>query len=216
MSEGEKNPIVIHSLENTPLNFPKPSEFVTEDFAKKARDCIQKYGVRDGNGKTAVNARALKVALRTDDVGAKKFYNRLPEKDKFKDGNERYVRTPVLKRELDERIEKPHDAKKIEEMKEVERCLTALRDNYESQRQRALSESNIRSGQRFLKGEKIARDNITECEHSGLPLEPNAHAHHKERRADDPDLALDLNNIEVVNPMPHEEHHRQEKKIEFN
>ena len=212
---AKKKPVAVFSLESTPLKFPSRSEFVTEDFAEKARYSIQKYGVRDGNGKTALNAKALKVVLRTDDVGAKKFYNRLPDADKFKDGNERYVRTPALKRELDERLEKPYDAKKTEEMKEAERCLTALRDNSESLRQRALGESNIRSGQRFLKNEKIARDNITACEHSGLPLESSAHAHHKVRRADNPDLALDLNNIEVVNPTPHEEHHRQEKKIDF-
>lgn len=216
MCDDENNQIVIHSLSSTPLNFPAPSEFVGKDYAEKTRSIIQQHGVRDSEGKTALNARGLQHTLCTDSVGAKKFYNRLPDADKFKVGDERYVRVPALKRELDERIEKPFDAKKVEQMKENERCLIALRDNSESQRARALNESKIRSGQRSLKQQKIARDNVTACEHSGAPLQPNAHAHHKERRADNPDLALNLDNIEVVNPEPHEEHHRKENKIDFD
>lgn len=216
MCDNNKNQMVIHSLESVPLNFPEPSEFVEKNYAEKTRNIIQQHGVRDSYGKTALNAKGLQHTLCTDSVGAKKFYNRLPDADKFKVGNERYVRTPALKRELDERIEKPFDAQKIEQMKENERCLAALRDNSESQIQRALNESKIRSGQKSLKKLKIAQDNITVCEHTGAPLQPNAHAHHKERRADNPDLALNLDNIEVVNPEPHEEHHRKENEIGYD
>ncbi len=110
--EKIENQLVIHSLESTPLNFPKPSEFVDKIYSDKTRNVIQKNGVRDNGGKTALNTKGLQHTLSTDAVGAKKFYNELPEKDKFKVGKERYVRTPALKRELDERIEKPHDPKK--------------------------------------------------------------------------------------------------------
>ena len=212
-----KNQVVVHSLESTPLNFPAPSEYVDKKYADKTRNIIQQNGVRDENGKTALNTRGLQHTLSTDAVGAKKFYNRLPEKDKFKVGQERYVRTPALKRELDERIEKPFDVQKIEQMKENERCLTALRDNPDSQTQRALQESKIRSEQKYLKKRKIERDNVQECQLSpaGTPLEPDAHAHHDERRADDPDLALDLDNIKIANKDAHTQHHRDEKKIDY-
>lgn len=208
--------IAIYSLESTPLNFPEPSEFVKEEYAEKTRTTIQKNGVRDYKGKTALNAKGLRHTLCTDELGAKKFYNRLPEKDKFKVGAEKYVKTPALKRELDERIEKPYDAQKIENMKENERCLTALRDNTESRTQRSIQESKIRKEQRNLKKRKIGLDNITKCQKSGEPLEKDAHAHHKERRADDPDLALDLNNIEIVNDKPHKQHHKEEKDIDYD
>lgn len=209
--------IVIHSLESTPLHFPEPSKFVDKKYAEKTRGVIQKNGVRDNSGKTALNTKGLQHALVTDIVGAKKFYNRLSKKDKFQVGKERYVRTPALKRELDERIEKPYDAKKIEQMKENERCLTALRDNSDSQTQRALEESKIRSEQKHLKSRKIKRDNVTECQLSdpGTPLEPDAHAHHEERKADDPDLALDLDNIKIANKEPHKKHHKDEKQINY-
>lgn len=212
----DKNQIIIHTLESTPLNFPEQSKFVDKEYAQKTRDIIQQNGVRDNDGKTALNTKGLTHTLCTDTVGAKKFYNKLPDKDKFKVGNERYVRTPALKKELDERIEKPFDAKKIEQMKENERCLTALRDNAESRTIRGINESNNRSGQKFLKKRKIERDNITKCQLSGVPLEPDAHAHHDERRADNPDLALDLDNIKIVNKEPHKKHHKDENDIDYD
>lgn len=212
MCDNDSKHLAVHSLASTPLNFPEPSKFVDKEYAQQTRNIIQANGVCDNDGKTALNTKGLQHTLCTDSVGAKKFYNRLPEKDKFKVGNDRYVRIPALKRELDERIEKPYDAKKIEQMKENERCLTALRDNVVSMTMRALNESKNRSEQRYLKQRKLERDNITECQHTGEPLESGAHAHHKERRADDPDLALNLDNIEIVNPIAHQEHQSKKRK----
>jgi hypothetical protein len=100
-------------------------------------------------------------------------------------------------------------------MRENERCLTALRDNSKARTRRALNESKIRYEQRFLKQRKVERDNIRECQFSGEPLEPNAHAHHDVRRADNPDLALDLDNIRVGNPKPHVAHHEKEKEEDY-
>lgn len=213
--EGKSTQIVVSSLVSTPLNFPAPSEFVDAEHASKTRLAIQENGVYEQNGKTAVRVAALPQILSTDVVGSKKFFNNLPKKDKFKDGNDRYVRTPALKRELDDRIEKGFDAKKIEQLRESERCLAALRDNIKSRTIRGLTESANRAGQKSLKKNKIERDNITVCEGTGEPLEANAQAHHKVRRADDPDLALDLDNIEILNEAAHAAHHADERKIEF-
>jgi len=214
--ESKSTQIAIFSVESTPLDFPPPSAFVTEDYAMKVRAAIQKYGVYEGNGKTAVHVAALQDMLSTDLVGAKKFYNGLPNADKFKDGHERYVRTPALKREYTERIEKAFDAKKIEQYREADSCLSALRDNPTSRTIRGIAEVEIRAGQKHLKQQKIERDNITACERTGEPLEPNAHAHHKIRKADDPDQALNLDNIEVMNEDPHVAHHANERKIDFD
>ena len=211
----ENNQIVINPIKSTPLDFPEPSEFIDKKYALKTRQVIQENGVYDDKGKTALNTRALPHLLCTDIVGAKKFYNRLPDEDKFKYGKDRFVKTPAVKRALDERIEKPYDAKKTEQMRENERCLTALRDNSRSRTQRALNENKIRNEQKYLKQRKIERDNITECQISGETLEPDAHAHHDERRADNPDLALDLDNIKVVNKGTHFAHHEKEKGEDY-
>ena len=214
--ESKSTQIAISSVESTPLDFPPPSAFVTKDYAVKVRAAIQKYGVYEDDGKTAVRVAALPDLLSTDLVGAKKFYIGLQNADKFKDGRERYVRTPALKREVNERIEKAFDAKKIEQLRESESCLSALRDNPKSRTIRSLAEVEIRVGQKYLKQQKIERDNITACERTGEPLEPNAQAHHKIRKADDPDQALNLDNIEVMNADSHVAHHANERKIDFD
>ncbi|EPJ5553688.1 TPA: hypothetical protein ACSQMU_005252 [Pseudomonas aeruginosa] len=208
--------ITVTSLKSTPLDFPSPTEFVDKAHAKRVRTAIQQDGVYDENGKTALGVPALPVVLGTDVVGAKKFYNNLPDEDKFKIGNDRYVKTPALGREIDERIEKAYDAPKIEQLIESGRCLEALRDNSKSRTVRSLNESANRAGQKNLKKQKIARDDVTACQKTGMPLEPDAQAHHSVRRADDPDLALDLDNIEVVNKAAHAEHHEQEKNLEYD
>lgn len=213
--ESESSQIVVSFLESTPLDFPPPSEFVDTEHASKTRLAIQENGVYEGSGKTAIRVAALPQILSTDVVGAKRFFNNLPNKDKFKNGKDRFVRTPALKRELDDRIEKGFDAKKIEQLRESERCLAALRDNIKSRTIRGLAESANRAGQKGLKKKKIERDNIDACERTGEPLASNAQAHHKIRRSDDPDLALDLDNIEILNEAVHAAHHADERKIEF-
>lgn len=216
MNKDKKNDIVVHSLKSESLTFPEKSQFITDDYSKKMQNCIQENAVRDDNGKTAINTKAIKDILCTDIVGAKKFYNRLAKTDKFESNKEKYVKTTALKNELNERIEKPFDIQKRENMKENDRYLNAVRDNTESEKIRSINESKIRHEQKSLKKRKIKKDNISKCQHSGEPLEPDAHAHHKERRADNPDLALDLNNIEIVNNKPHNEHHKKERDIDFN
>jgi 5-methylcytosine-specific restriction endonuclease McrA len=213
--ETEGTQISVTSLKSTPLKFPNPGEFVDREHADAVREAIQQHGVYDEKGKTALGTPALHTVLGTDPLGAKKFYNKLPDKDKFKIGGDRFVRTPALSREINERIEKSFDAVKNEQLIESDRCLGALRDNPDSRTLRLLNESANRSGQRTLKRQKIARDGISACQKTGEPLEPDAQAHHIVRRADDPDLALNLDNIEIVNKAAHAEHHNQERKIEY-
>ncbi|MEE4184120.1 hypothetical protein [Pseudomonas viridiflava] len=213
--ESEGTQITVISLSSTPLNFPTHSEFVDPEYAERLRKVIQQNAVYDENGKTALGVPALPDVLGTDLTGAKKFYNNLPDKDKFKVGGERFVRTPALGSAIDERIEKAYDPVKIEKLIESGRCIEAVRDNIKSRTIRCLNESANRSGQRKLKAQKIARDNISACQKTGALLEPDAQAHHVVRRSDDPDLALDLDNIEIVNKAAHAEHHMQEKNIEY-
>lgn len=152
--EGEEAQITITSLESTPLDFPNAGEFVDKEHAETVRKAIQQHGVYDDKGKTALGTPALPVVLGTDTVGAKKFYNNLPDEDKFKVGNKRFVRTPALRRAIDERIEKFYDVVKNEKLIESNRCLEALRDNSKSRIRRILNESTNRSAQRNLKKKK--------------------------------------------------------------
>ncbi|EJE4162870.1 hypothetical protein M3916_002985 [Vibrio parahaemolyticus] len=207
---SDKSEIVVRSFGTNELLFPEPSETVDPTTAKRTRSCIAKYSVTTDDGKTLVNEKALGHILHTDTIGVRGFVSDLDDEDKFSSGREHYVRTPAVRKEIDERIEKPYDTKKRENLRDSAKCLEIVRDNQESERVRNVREVNNREGQRHLKARKIKRDGITNCEHSGELLSDNAHAHHRVRRADDPDKALDLDNIEIVNPEHHDEHHRKE------
>ncbi|EOX5558851.1 hypothetical protein ACPSVL_001128 [Yersinia enterocolitica] len=207
-----KQQLVVMPLQKEALQFPAPPETIAPKFADKIHHTIATTAVKTPDGKTALSTKGLATILCTDKVGAKEFYSDLDDADKFIVDRQHYVRTPALKKELDERIEKPYPASKREQLRYNSECLSAVRDNQDSERLRAINEEGIRQQQKTLKQKKIARDGDTHCAHTGEPLQPNAQAHHKIRRADDPDKALDLDNIEVINPMAHQSHHQKEQE----
>lgn len=208
----EKNELMVIPLTAEDLNLPEPPAALSPATGKKVKETVENHSVRTPDGKTGINAKGTKILLNSDDVGAKKFMTEQRDKDKFKSGGEWYIRTPALRKEIDNRIEKPYDAQKREHLRYASTCLVKVRDNQESERDRSVEEVKIRKGQRTLKSQKIARDGVTHCERSGEPLAANAEAHHTVRRADDPDKALDLDNIELLNPEVHTQHHEEERR----
>ncbi|WP_256853309.1 hypothetical protein [Pantoea sp. Fr+CA_20] len=207
-----KQELVVMPLQKEALQFPVPPETVAPTFVDKIHHTIATTAVKTPEGKTALSTKGLATILCTDKVGAKEFYSDLDDADKFTVNNQHYIRTPALKKELDERIEKPYSAIKREQLRYNSECLSAVRDNQESERLRGVNEEKIRQQQKTLKHKKIARDGDTHCAHTGELLQADAQAHHKIRRADNPDKALDLDNINVVNPMAHQEHHKKEQE----
>lgn len=210
MAKNEQQ-LIVMPLEKEALKFPPKPETISHKIAEKVHHTIVSTAVKMPDGKTAVSTKGLATILCTDRVGAKIFYSDLDDDDKFVADRQHYVRTPALKKALDERIEKPYPASKREQLRYHSDCLSAVRDNQDSERLRAIHEEEIRQQQKTLKQKKIAQDGNTHCAFTGEPLQPDAQAHHKVRRADDPDKALDLNNIDIVNPQPHQTHHQKEQ-----
>ena len=204
--------IVVKPLEIEKLHFPQTPDTVKPRAGEKIKTTIAHCAVRDAEGKTALDIASLPVVLGTDKPGAKRFYSDLENDDKFSAGGRHYVRLPALRKEVDVRIEQPHAADKRERLKHVSDCLSVVRDNPTSEQLRAVNEVAIRRGQKQLKQQKIARDGTTHCEMSGQPLQPDAEVHHEMRRADNPDLALNLDNLKLVNPQAHKEHHQKEQQ----
>ena len=96
--------------------------------------------------------------------------------------------------------------------------MVTLRDAPELEKYREVQESRIRKELPSLKKKKIKAESVTACQVTSQPLQLNAHAHHISRKADNPDQALDLSNIAVVNPEPHDEIHEAgaESPAEFS
>ena len=208
----DKKELMVIPLNPEELNLPEPPAALSPTDGKKVKETVENHSVRTPDGKTGINARGTKILLKTDDVGARKFTAEQRDKDKFKSGGEWYIRTPALRKEIDDRIEKPYDAQKREHLRYSSQCLEKVRDNQESERDRSVNEVKIRKGLRTLKKQKIARDGVTHCERSGEPLSADAQTHHTIRQSDDPDKALDLDNIELLNPEVHKQHHEEERR----
>lgn len=205
-----KKDLVLFALDPQTLVFPSAPDTVSKTVEKRTQTAVASHAVRTSEGKTAINSKGLKQILHTDAAGVKHFYSDLDDEDKFKMGNQHYVRTPALRKELDERIEKPYNAKKHAQLRYSSDCLGKVRDDQQAERSRAVGEINIRQGLKTGKAQKIKQDNLTHCALSGQPLQPDAHLHHHIRQADDPDQALNPNNVQVVNADAHATHHTQQ------
>ena len=192
------------------LRFPEPSDFISPEDANKTRQLIQNDAAFTPDGKPYIPWTALPHLLATDKPGANKFYNDLLGEDKMRDGTVRFVAAPALNKELSRRIQEPRDVYKHERLKDSEACVNALRDAPELERRRLLVESDLRRRVPRLKREMQKAGDITACQVTGEPLEPDAEVHHIERQADQPAKSLDPRNLLLTNKTPHREIHEAE------
>ncbi len=207
MSEEKTNELVIHSASELTLNFPNANQHISNEEAERTRLAISNRGAYTPDGNAFISKKALPKVLVTDKKGANKFVNNLDDADTIQNGTDTLVSVPAVMKEISKRIQWPIDTIKKEKLKDSEGCLTTLRDAPELEKIREIQESTIRNELPNLKKRKIKAEGITNCQVTDQPLEPNAHAHHIDRKADNPALALELNNIVVVNPGPHDEIH---------
>jgi len=207
MSDEKKNELVIHSASELTLNFPKANEHIPSEEAEKTRNGISTQGAYTPDGKSFVNKKALPKILATDKKGVNRFVNDLEDDDKMENGADTFVSTPAVMKEISERIQWPIDTIKKEKLRDSEGCVATLRDAPELEKIREVQESKIRKELPGLKRKKIKAEGVTACQVSNQPLQPGAHAHHIERKSDNPSRSLDLENIAVVNQEPHNEIH---------
>lgn len=207
MSDDEKNELVVHSASELTLNFPEANPHISEGDANKTRVAIREQGAYTPDGKAFINKRIIPKILATDNKGANRFVNDLDDEEKMQNGPDTLVSVPSVMEEISNRLQWPIDTIKREKLKDNENCVAALRDAPELEKIREVQESRIRKELPGLKKKKIKAEGISACQVTREPLQPDAHAHHISRKADNPSLALDLTNIAVVNPRPHDEIH---------
>jgi len=218
MSDEKHNELVIHPASNLTLNFPRANQYISAEEAEKTRNAISTQGAYTPDGKAFINKKALPKVLATDKKGINRFVNDLDDDDKMENGIDTLVSAPAVMKELSKRIQWPMDTIKKEKLRDSESCVATLRDAPELEKIREVQESKIRKELPGLKKKKIKAEKITACQVSNKPLQPDAHAHHIERKADNPSKALYLPNIAVINPEPHDEIHAAgaESREEFS
>jgi hypothetical protein len=115
-----------------------------------------------------------------------------------------YIRQPPINQELSRRIQEPRDAYQLERLRYAKRCLNAVRDAPVLENRRLKLEARNRKEMPGVKRQVL--ENADTCI-SGEPLQKSAEVHHVERVADNPDLALEPNNMRPVNPHIHDRIH---------
>lgn len=192
------------------VNLPVPHEKIKKE-GEKTNELVSKHGYADkSTGQTFIEKTALLHLLATDQKGVNKIWNETDDEDKRLDGKKRLMSVPAVQKVIATRIEEPRDALEKERLKHSEQALIALRDAPEIEKERQIQEVKNRIDFPKIKKKIIKDNNIDTDECTGEPLEQHPHAHHIERRADNPRKALDPNNIAIVNCNTHREkiHHK--------
>lgn len=208
MTTPDDNALTLFKATDLDIKFPEPKDFVPATTAMATQKAIINKGSYTPDGKGYVEKSAIPQLLGTDKAGANQFYNDLADADKMQNGQDRLVHTAAVMGEISRRIQEPFPANKLENLKYNEECLRAFRDNPELEKRRTVKEAQIRQALPGLKERMIRAEGVTHCQVSGQPLDSKAHVHHIVRRADNPSLSLDPNNLVVANPDPHDVIHR--------
>lgn len=202
----EKNLPSVRKAGDLTINFPSNNllEEKEQDVIKKA---INQGGIVSEEGRCYVDTKKLPKLLVTDKKGAAKVYNNAQENDKYENGDNQYLSTSEIKKNIDERIQEPRSTLEHEKLKYSEKCINSFRDSIELVNERHIESDRIVKDRPLLTSRKIKEENITECQLSGEAFEGDARGHHIERVVDNPRKARDLNNIVAVKDEIHNDIH---------
>lgn len=200
--------LIKYKAKDLKIEFPK-NDKLTEKEMTRSQNAISNHGIALENNRTMINKKAIPTLLCTDQKGANKFYGKLSESDKYKDGDKQYASTSSVVKEISEKIQEPRDSLTREQLKYNETCINSFRDADRLENERSIEEARIRKELPKL-GPKIMKENgITTCEVTGEAFDNDAHAHHLERKADNPRRALDPSNIKMVKEKVHVKIHSE-------
>ncbi len=202
--KSNNNALVLLSAENLDVKLPEPPLILMSTDAKRTRNAITKHGAVTHDAKMVYERDGMAAILGTDNAGANKFIAELADDQIIEDGHKIYIRQPPVNQELSRRIQEPRDAYQLERLRDAERCINAVRDAPELENRRLKLEALARKAMPKVKRQVLK--NADTCL-SGESLQKNAEVHHVERVADNPDLALDPNNMRPVNPHIHDKIH---------
>ena len=140
----------------------------------------------------------------TDKSAVNKFYTDLEDGDKYVNGSSKYASVPACVKETTKRLEQKRPQLERSKLKDARDCMIAFIDSPELEKERTIASDRIKEELPNITKKKIKSENITCDQLTGEPFENDAEGHHKIRKADDPDKALDFNNILVTKKKNHQ------------
>lgn len=205
--EKDNLPDIIKA-EELELKFPK-NKYLEKKETDRIENAILKGGVATGDGKCFVKLTHLSKTIVSDKAAAARVYNNADEKYKLEDSKEKFLEIPEIQKELTRRLEEPRPALEREKLIHSEECLKTFRENEFLNKNRLIESDRIVKGRLTIGAEKIKNEKIEECQLSGEKFNGNAEAHHIERVADEPNKALDTENLIVTTDKIHKEIHKE-------
>jgi hypothetical protein len=208
MNNNEKKDIVIKPVTDISFICPEKPNNLTDKEYHDINNNLNRNACIVSNNEVVVKKQGVPKILSTDSKGANKFINNLKEDQKIENGDDLFVKLPPIEGELAKRIQEPRDPLTREKLKYNEKALQTIRDAPELETARSVNHQRIENELPKLKSKKIKNENIISDDITGEPLKSNSVAHHVERKADEPNKALDYDNIANLNLETHIEGHQ--------
>lgn len=211
MNKDEELPIVRKAENLTGIFFPQ------NEFLEKAESDRIEAAVKSGTiikaenrgSRLYVDKKKLPAILGTDSKGVNKIYNNAQEKDKYENGNNKYLAQSEVKKEIEIRLEQPRNEFEREKLKHASNCLDAVRESETLKKERLIEAGRIEHNRSTLTQKYIKDNNITECELTGEKFKGDAEAHHVDRVSDAPEKALMEENLVAVKSSVHRDIHKK-------
>lgn len=213
MSENKKSEektIIISQAHSIPRDkFPSaPENIIEKEKQNKIIEKIQEGGISLNDGRTFIQGKSLPYILCTTKKNVNKFINKQNDSDIYSSGEKEYVSTQAVKAEINKKIEEPRTTSERERLKYADLCLNVLRDNPDAEKQRQINCENIQRQLPNQTKKLIKKRNIVNSELTNTPMQ-NPEGHHIIDKATEPRLALEPDNIIVIDREEHKRIHRR-------
>lgn len=203
--KADKNKLLPRPASAFKIDYPE-SKMLNKGEQKKIQNAINNGGVAIG-AKTYVKSSKLQTLLNTDKKGIAIVLNEAPDEDVKRLGDADYLSTPHIQKEINKRREQPRPELDREKLKYSGQCVDAFSNNSQLEKERTIESDRIRNERPKLGKKVIQERGSTVSELSGEPLNGKPRVHHKNRVADEPEKALDRENLVVIRDDEHTEFH---------
>lgn len=202
----QKNEISIRNASEFKIEYPD-NHNLEEIEKNKIQDAIDKGGIAVGQ-KTFISEKSIPILLNTDIKGAQIVLNNVPIEEIKQYGEEDYLSSSQLKKEITDRSEQPRSTLEREILKYSEECIEAFSKNSTLEKERSIQADRIKKDRLSIGKKTIKKRNAHVSEMSGKPLNGEAEVHHKNRVADKPEEFSNPENLVILTRDEHKKFHQ--------
>lgn len=194
------------------INYEKPKgeNLMDEKTKKEIEETISNEVYLLNNGQTCVSSKSktISVLLRINQRDAKKYIaQEVPDSEKIRTAEEVYIRSPQLKKDIDDRMDANTTVRQKEELRFISEHLNNINCSNETMECKKIGADYYNEIDKENKREKRKKSEYDEI--TGDKLEKEFHIHHDKEKARTPGhISTETNNYIALNEKTHKELHR--------